>query len=60
MTHPDLCKVQVAVYWRATANSDDSAVAWSVNFRDGTIVLNSTPNQNLYWCMCSAEPIETY
>lgn len=57
--HPFL-NAQARFYWTATAKSDDSAVAWGINFREGTAVGDSKLSQQLSWCVRGSGPIEAY
>ena len=57
--HP-FTNVQVAFYWTASVRSDDQAVAWGVNLREGALVGEGKPSQHLSWCVRGAGPIATY
>lgn len=59
MGHPFL-NVQSGVYWSASGRSDDAAVAWGVNFREGTAVGDGKTAQSLSWCVRSAGQMEVY
>lgn len=57
--HP-FTNVQVAFYWTATVRSDDQAIVWGVNLREGTLIGDGNSSQHLSWCVRGAGPIDTY
>lgn len=57
--HPFL-NVQSNFYWTASAKSDDAAVAWGVNTREGSVVGDGKLSQHLTWCVRSAGPLVIY
>ena len=57
--HP-FTNVQVAFYWTATVRSDDQAIVWGVNLREGTLIGDGNSSQHLSWCVRGAGSIDTY
>lgn len=52
--------VQSNFYWTGSARTDDAAVAWGVNFREGAVAGDGKASQHLVWCVRGAGVIETY